>query len=169
MMKKALLFSGSLCWAAGVLAQTGASQYLCPQDGRMVAASEPASVECQPMPTQADTVAAGGVLPFERMDDVYVQPRQSDKVKVEVHLRNAPPKAPVRRSSVRLPPPPPPPTPKQLIQRDIAAEERALSTAQRQLQQARQQNDGTKARRLQQAVSDREANIQALKQELQRK
>lgn len=182
MMKKILLFSGSLCWLLAAAAQTvtpaasepaappAPPQYLCPQDGRMVAASEPVSVECQPMPPQAaSAVAAGGLLPFQRMDDVYVQPRQSDKVKVEVHLRNAPPKAPVRRSSVRLPPPPPPPTPKQLIQRDIAAEERALATAQRQLQQARQQKDSAKERRLQQAVADRQANIQALKQELQRK
>lgn len=171
MLRNILLFSGSLCWAAFAAAATTAPPplYLCPQDGHMVAASEPVSVECQPMPPQAaSAIAVGGTLPFQRMDDVHVQPRQSDKVKVAVHLRNAPPKAPVRRSSVRLPPPPPP-TPKQLIQRDINAEERALAAAQRQLQQAQRQNDGPKARRLQQAVADREANIRALKQELQRK
>lgn len=163
-----LLCAGSLCRAETASAPT-LPQYLCPQEGRMVAASEPVSVECQPMlPQAASAVAASGILPFERMDDIYVQPRQSAPVKVAVHLRNAPSKTPLRRSSMRLPPPPPPPTSKQLIKRDIYLEERALKTAQRQLQAARQRNDDAKVRRLQHAVADREANIRALKQELQR-
>lgn len=59
-------------------------------------------------------------------------------------------------------------TPKQLVQRDIASEQRALVTAQQQLRQAQKQGIVAQIQRWQQNVTDRQANIRVLKQELSR-
>jgi hypothetical protein len=59
-------------------------------------------------------------------------------------------------------------TPKQLVQRDIASEQRALMAAQQQLHQAQKKGIVAQIQRWQQNVTDRQANIRVLKQELSR-
>lgn len=59
-------------------------------------------------------------------------------------------------------------TPKQLVQRDIVSEQRALAAAQQQLRQAQKQGITAQIQRWQQNVNDRQANIRVLKQELSR-
>ncbi|PIT53740.1 hypothetical protein BHC44_05500 [Snodgrassella alvi] len=59
-------------------------------------------------------------------------------------------------------------TPKQLVQRDITSEQRALATAQQQLRRAQKQGIVAQIQRWQQNVTDRQANIRVLKQELSR-
>lgn len=62
----------------------------------------------------------------------------------------------------------PKPTPKQLVQRDIVSEQRALAAAQQQLRQAQKQGIAAQIQRWQQNVNDRQASIRVLKQELNR-
>lgn len=62
----------------------------------------------------------------------------------------------------------PKPTPKQLVQRDIVSEQRALAAAQQQLRQAQKQGVAVQIQRWQQNVNDRQANIRVLRQELNR-
>lgn len=63
---------------------------------------------------------------------------------------------------------PPKLTPKQMIQRDINSEQRALVLAQKQLSQAQKRGSAIQIQRWQQNVTDRQANIRVLKQELSR-
>lgn len=63
---------------------------------------------------------------------------------------------------------PPKLTPKQLVQRDIKSEQRALTIAQKQLEQAKKRGVAIQIQRWQQNVSDRQINIRVLKQELNR-
>ena len=167
---KPIMFAGVVMLAAPWLAaQTPA--YVCPDaSGAAVYASEPSSVECQPAQalgaTQdkaAQQLWQAGALPA--MDDVRVLPRQSAPP-LQIRLRRTAPKA--APAPARVAPPPKPLTPKQLIQRDIAAEQRALSREKQQLQQAQQQGNTASIPALRQTVADREANIRALQQELGR-
>jgi len=59
-------------------------------------------------------------------------------------------------------------TPKQLVQRDIASEQNALTIAQQKLRQAQKQGATAQIQRWQQNITDRQANIRVLKQELSR-
>lgn len=63
---------------------------------------------------------------------------------------------------------PPKLTPKQLVQRDINNEQRALAMAQKQLAEAKKRGSSVQIQRWQQNVTDRQANIRVLKQELSR-
>ena len=55
-----------------------------------------------------------------------------------------------------------------MIQRDINSEQRALVLAQKQLSQAQKRGSAIQIQRWQQNVTDRQANIRVLKQELSR-
>ena len=169
---KPIIYAGVVMLAAPWLAaQTPA--YVCPDaNGAAVYASEPFSVECQPAQAlgasqdqAAQQLWQGGTLPA--MDDVRVLPRQSTPP-LQIRLRRTAPAPKAAPAPARVAPPPKPLTPKQLIQRDIAAEQRALNREKQQLQQAQQQGNTARARTLQQTVADREANIRALQQELAR-
>ena len=63
---------------------------------------------------------------------------------------------------------PPKLTPKQMVQRDINSEQRALAVALKQLSQAKKRGSAIQIQRWQQNVTDRQANIRVLKQELSR-
>lgn len=153
--------------------------YACPVgEGRAVYASEPLNVECQPAKRPApvaDALEAAETEIAQRlyyqnefggMDDVEVLPRRPPPLKIRLRQAAPPPKPAILRPA---PPPPKPPTPRQLIRRDIAAEERALQRTRKALQQAQKQGKTAESETLRKNIADREANIRALQQELQRK
>lgn len=151
--------------------------YACPSgQGEAVYASEPLSVDCQPAKRapEASVLAAAQSDALRRlwyqnefsgMNDVRVLSRESTPA-LKIHLRYQPLPQPARR--VATTPPPKPMTPKQLIQRDIGNERRALNRTRQLLQQAQQQGNGERMRALRQDAVDREASIRALQQELDR-
>ena len=65
-------------------------------------------------------------------------------------------------------PPPKPPTRRQLVERDIAAEKKALVEAQTELAAAQAAKQQGRIKRIQLTISDRQQNIRALETELQR-
>ncbi len=156
--------------------------YVCPTgEKEAVYAAEPVRVECQPAKHRPPpAVLAQNQNPDLRRlwyqqefgsgssGDVNVLPRTPPQT---VHLRQQPAKSAVRirkAAPVRAAPPPKPPTPRQLIERDIASEQRALQQTRSQWQQAQRQGNHSRAQALQRAIADREANIRALQQELSR-
>lgn len=164
--------------------------YACPQgEKRAVYVTQPVDVRCQParqppQQNELDSIHSDNedlqrlwyMREFAYEQDVTVLSKSAPPV--NVHLRQQTPEpraasAPVKRAApvsvpVRKIVPPRPLTPKQLIQRDLAKEQRALSVARQQWQQARKQANAAKVKQWQQNISDRQANIQALRQELNR-
>ncbi|WP_156471533.1 hypothetical protein [Snodgrassella sp. CFCC 13594] len=164
--------------------------YACPiGEARAAYTTQPLDVLCQkakhpPVVTVGQLAAEGNEAlqrlwyeaEFGRAGDLTVL---SKPVKIpDAHLRQASPlpvtKTTLRQTSVpvvrpaRVVAPPKPLTPKQLIQRDISKEQRALAATQTQLKIAQNQGNTQKAWKLRQSVADRQNNIRALKQELQR-
>lgn len=172
-----------ICWllllatANSPISWAQTTLYACPVGkDEAVYASEPLSVDCQPAKRQqGDALEASTTTVAKRLwyqhefgseNDITVLPRQSAP-KMAIRLRRPQP-AKVAPAAVRIPPPAKPLSPRQLIQRDIANEQRALNRERQQWQQARQQGNSSRASSLQQAIADREANIRALQQELGR-
>lgn len=161
--------------------------YACPAgEKQAVYTTQPLDVLCQkakhpPVVTVGQTAAAGNEAlqrlwyeaEFGSAGDVAILPKQIGMP--AVHLRQPSGQAVMTKTTLRhmpVPPvrivaPPKPLTPRQLIQRDISKEQRALTAAQAQLKAAQLSGNTQRIRQWRQSVADRQNNIRALKQELQ--
>ncbi len=102
-------------------------------------------------------------------DVTVVSPTEAaKKVPLNIHLRNQPkPKAAPVRTAVVSAPVPVVKTRRQLLQSELAGEQRALRQTQQRLAQARASAaDVTRIRQLERAVADRQENIRAIQSEM---
>lgn len=74
----------------------------------------------------------------------------------------------IRRPPPRYVPPPKPPTRRELVERDIRREERALAREESELAAARLSRNAERIRRLNQTVNERRSGLRALREELRR-
>ncbi|MDO4693437.1 MAG: hypothetical protein Q4A62_02260 [Eikenella sp.] len=76
--------------------------------------------------------------------------------------------ASIRRPPPRYVPPPKPPSRRELVERDIRREERALAREESELAAARLSRHAERIRRLSQTVNERRSGLRALREELRR-
>ncbi|EGY51528.1 hypothetical protein [Neisseria shayeganii] len=102
---------------------------------------------------------AGDVQVLPSMQVILRQQQAAAQTTVSTSIRRPPP---------RYVPPPKPPSRRELVERDIRREERALAREESELAAARLSRNAERIRRLSQTVNERRSGLRALREELRR-
>lgn len=156
--------------------------YICQTpDGKAVFVSQPqgrcqpshmdgAQIDTSPVATadqelakiwQAAEAEAGDVQVLPSMQVILRQQQQQTAAKPALSTS-------IRRPPPRYVPPPKPPSRRELVERDIRREERALAREESELAAARLSRNAERIRRLSQTVNERRSGLRALREELRR-
>ncbi len=170
------------CMLGGLQAARAEAVYICQSGGKAVFTSFPKQFpkgRCQLSVMQGVTpetaVAASAASDSSDPISELWYELEFGRINPDVKIMPPPPvttkpaaTAPPAASGRPAVPPPAKLTPKQLVERDIALEQQALRHTQQQLAAARRSGQSARAAELARAVADRQQNIRALEQELQR-